>query len=161
MRIWNFETNGRLGDMLEQSVEPYGLAELVCRLGLMQQSWNTALTKYRQALNAAENRKHAWEELNVACYFGYLAHSAWVLFSWFAWRYHREVIPDLGASRMRLRLKAELNRLVKLEQLLEHDPRLGFYEEDQKYYVTPALVRAKRRSDAKLLKILEQQLIMH
>jgi hypothetical protein len=55
---------------------------------------------------------------------------------------------------MRQRLGSELQNLDDAADLLECDSRLGFYEEDRKYYVSPALVRAKRMSDAELLETL-------
>jgi hypothetical protein len=90
----------------------------------------------------------------VARFFGHLVHSAWVLFSWFGWRYYPATVPSLDVESMRQRLGSELQNLDDAADLLECDSRLGFYEEDRKYYVSPALVRAKRMSDAELLETL-------
>ena len=154
MRLWNFTAPGEEGDMFEQSVEPYGLAEVVDRLGLMHSAWAPAVTAYAAALAAATEEAHAEQELNVARYFGHLVHSAWVFFSWFGWRYHRDTVPGLDAAAMRQRLAAELENLEAVAALLERDQRLGLYEEDRKYYVTPILVRAKRTDIAKLMEAL-------
>ena len=154
MQLWCFETRGRQGDMLEQSLEPYGLAEIVERLGTMYKLWHPAVAEYEVTLAGATDRSHADQELNVARFFGHLVHSAWVLFSWFGWRYYPATVPSLDVESMRQRLRSELQNLDDAAALLERDSRLGFYEEDRKYYVSPALVRAKRMADAKLLETL-------
>ena len=41
--------------------------------------------------------------------------------------------------------------LAEVTALLERDPRLGFYEEHQRYHVTPENVRAKGHADAAIL----------
>lgn len=154
MEVWCFETRGRQGDRLEQSVEPYGIAEIVERLGRMYKLWHAATAEYEVAVANATERSHADHELNVVRFFGHLVHSAWVLFSWFGWRYYPATVPSLDVESMRQRLRSELQNLDQAATLLERDSRLGFYEEDRKFYVTPALVRAKRMSDAELLETL-------
>ena len=154
MEVFCITEDGKQGDMLEQSVEPYGVAEVVERLGLVYDAWTAAVAEYQNALAVATISEHAEQELNVARYFSHICHSGWVLFSWFAWRYHRDAIPDLDKDAVRTRLEAELRNLDDVAVLLERDSRLGFYEENQEYFVTPKLVRAKRESDAALLESL-------
>lgn len=150
MGIWNFEPDYVLGDMLEQCLEPYGLETIVERFDVMQQTWRAAVADYAQALREAVDLARARRELNTARFFGHLAHSAWVLFSWLAWRYHPGAVPGLDTTAMRARLEAEQHNLDQAATVLESDSRLGFLEEFNRHCITPDGVRAKRDSDRDL-----------
>jgi hypothetical protein len=148
MIAWHMDFREPLGDMLEQCVAFCGLAAVIDRLGIMQERWTEAVKQYEPALAPAAQASRGEQERNVACYFGHLLHSAWVLFSWLAWRHHPDAVAGLDTAVMRARLEAEQTNLAEVAALLERDPRLGFYEEAQRYYVTPDGVRAKGRADA-------------
>ncbi|HCN10703.1 MAG TPA: hypothetical protein DIT01_22485, partial [Lentisphaeria bacterium] len=151
MIAWHMDFREPLGDMLEQCVAFCGLAAVIDRLGTMHERWTEAVRQYERALAPAAQTPRGEQERNVACYFGHLVHSAWVLFSWLAWRHHPDTVAGLDTAVMCARLEAEQTNLAEVAALLERDPRLGFYEEAQRYYVTPDSVRAKRQADAAIL----------
>ena len=112
---------------------------------------SSASSEFKLPLAPAAQTSRGEQERNVACYFGHLVHSAWVLFSWLAWRHHPDAVAGLDTAAMCARLEAEQTNLAEVAALLERDSRLGFYEEAQRYYVTPDSVRAKRQADAAIL----------
>jgi len=154
MKVWNFDSDGH-GDRLEESLPPLSLAGMCARLRALWYGWSSARADYEQALHNAARADRATAELNVSRYVEHLAHSAWVIYTWFAWRYHRHAVPNLDVDAVRHCLAGELNNLGRAGMLLASDPRLGFYEEDATYYVTPQKIRDKRIATARLLERLE------
>ena len=155
MKIWNFDTEG-WGDRIEETLPPLSMEEMLQRLEAMHTGWAEALELYRSALSGATCPARATAELNVARYFKHLAHSTWTIYSWFAWRYHRESTPYLTENEVKARLREELANLEAAKILLAEDDRLGFYEENQMYYATPSAIHRKRKSVRDLLQSLPE-----